>query len=535
MRTLKSGQVPKNQAEAYASEDAEHWRAAEKKEMDSYAKYKIGTLVPLPRGRKAIGNVWKYKIKYAADGSVARYKARSCAQGFTQVKGVDYKETFSGVMRGESFRTILATAAVNDLDLMQADVEAAFLTGVIDEEIFMKQPRGWEDAEHPDFVYRLDKGVYGIKQATRGFRTKMRGVFAAGGYRLSDADHSVYIKPAGESGAPPKSVTGTWIDDSLSAGKKSDLKHVLKTMRGGGLVVKDMGEPAFMLGVEIRRDREAGTIHISQRRYILDMLEEFGMQDSNAVKTPLPANCALTKDMSPSTPEEVADMADVPYREAVGKLIHPANWTRPDIAYAVSQVSRYMKSPGREHWKAVKHIMRYLKGTAGLGIEYGGAGKASDAPHLVAYADASWGDDRDSRRSTSGYVFILNGGATSWKSKLQPTVALSSTEAEYASATEAAQEAVWEIRLIKDVTNVDVGTVTVFEDNNGCIALAHDDRFHGRAKHIDIKYHFVREIINSKQIKLEPCDTEDMTADIFTKALGAKKHQKFVEMLGMRF
>jgi hypothetical protein len=400
--------------------------------MRSYAKYKIGKLVPLPRGRKAIGSVWKYKIKYAADGSVASYKARCCAQGFTQIKGLDYKETFSGVMRGESFRTILAGAAQNDLDLMQADVECAFLTGNLEEEVYMKQPRGWANTEHPNHVFLLDKGVYGTKQASRGFRGKMRDTFSAGGYRLGAADHSLYIKPADEPASPPRSVTGTWIDDTLSAGQKADLKHVLKTMRDGGLVVKDMGEPTYMLGVEILRDREAGTIHICQRRYLIDMLEEFGMTDCKPVKTPLPAGLTLTKDMSPITPEDVEDMVEVPYAEATGKLIHVANWTRPDIAYAVSQESRYMKNPGKEHWKAVKHTMRYLKGTLGLGIEY-----TSGGGDVVGYADASWADDRDTRRSTTGYVFLMGGGATSWRSTLQPTVSLSTTEAEYKSAAAA--------------------------------------------------------------------------------------------------
>jgi hypothetical protein len=233
--------------------------------------------------------------------------------------------------------------------------------------------------------------------------------------------------------------------------------------------------------------------------------------------------------MKPQTEEEVKSMQNIPYQNAVGSLMYAMIGTRPDIAYSVGVVSRFASNPGSTHWTTVKRVIRYLKGTADYCVTYG-----PSKVGLIGYCDADWAGNLDDRKSTTGYLFLLAGGAISWASKKQPTVALSTTEAEYMALNAASQEAIWLKRLLKELKYDIEQPTTIRVDNTGCIELAKNPTHHARTKHIDIKHHFIRECIDKGEIKLEYCSTKDMTADIMTKALSKNLHQNGVTNMGIK-
>jgi hypothetical protein len=319
------------------------------------------------------------------------------------------------------------------------------------------------------------------------------------------------------------------VDDIQVAGPKpmnDDLLEKLSTKYD----IKDLGETKYILGMEVERDPANKTILIHQNGFVQNLLRKSFQSDCKPVKTPQDLSVNLSSEMCPTNAEERQYMKNVPYREIVGALQYLATKTRPDIACAVGVVSRFQANPGPKHWKAVQRIVKYLQGTARWGILLGG----DTIGELVGHSDADWGGDRDTRRSTTGYVFKLGNSTISWKSKLQQTVALSSVEAEYQALSAASQESVW---LRYHLSALDLHSndpTTIFEDNQGTIELVKSTKHHDRTKHIDIKHHYIRELVKSNQIEIKYKRTSDMTADILTKGLGEIKFTKFRKDLGMR-
>src|SRR5271168_4197366 len=257
------------------------------------------------------------------------------------------------------------------------------------------------------------------------------------------------------------------------------------------------------------------------------ILQCYGFEDLKPVSTPMDPSNWLTSTQSPSTTEEVAALCHVPYHEAVGSLMYATLGTRPDICFAVQTVSRFNSKPGLAHWEAVKRIFRYLKGTKDLWLGYGGVTK-----ELVGYADAG-GSMAEDRKAISGYAFMVNGGAVSWSAKRQQIISLSTTESEYVAAVYAAKEAVWLRSLISQLFGIELTTTTLFSDNQSAIALTKEHHYHARTKHIDIRFHFLRWIIEEGRLRLIYCPTDDMVADVFTKALPSAKVKHFAAELGL--
>ena len=239
------------------------------------------------------------------------------------------------------------------------------------------------------------------------------------------------------------------------------------------------------------------------------------------------ANTRLTSAQSPSTTEEFAAMRNIPYHEAVGSLMYATLGTRPDICFSVQSVSRFNNKPGLSHWEAVKRVFRYLKGTRELWLGYRGKAK-----ELLGYVDAD-GSMSEDRKAISGYAFIVNGGAVSWSAKRQELISLSTTESEYIAATYATKEALWLRTLISQLFGITLSATTLFSDNQSAIALAKEHQYHARTKHVDIRFHFIRWVIEDGKIRLVYCPTEEMVADVFTKALPSTKVKHFAIELGL--
>ena len=499
------------------SEYKDDWLRAMDSEIKSLAQHKTWTLKDLPAGKKAIGCKWVFRIKRDPSGEIVKFKARLVAKGFTQRPGVDYFETFAPVARKESINVALALAAEQDLIIENVDVDTAFLYGEVKEEIYMDQPDGFMDEQNGAKKCLLHKALYGTKQAAREWNNRLNAHLEGQGFKRAAADLCVYVRRS----EIEMSLVIIHVDDMMlfarSQKQIDDIKHELKNE----FSIKELGELKFCLGIEIVRNRESKTIRINQQAYIKRLAEKFGVSKCKDVYTPTNESEKLTK-------LENEDFATKwPYRELVGALMYVATCTRPDIMHAVGEVAKYCEKHGKQHWIAAKRVLKYLKTTADYSVVFNGKSKGE----LEGFADASWASDVDSRRSTTGYVFFLNGSVVSWKSKRQPTVATSSTEAEYMALYSATQEAVWLRLLLSDIGCANGSATTIYEDNQGCIALAKNPVFHSRTKHIDIKFHFLREKVEEGVIALEYKPTDKMIADGLTKALGRIKHAAFIKGL----
>ena len=291
--------------------------------------------------------------------------------------------------------------------------------------------------------------------------------------------------------------------------------------------ITDLGELHWLLGIEIKHDRNKKTIHLSQRSYISSILCRYNFQDLKPVSIPMDTNIRLTTSQSPSTTVEIAKMCDIPYHKVVGSLMYAALGTRPDIAFAVQTVSHFSINPGPAHWEAVKHIFCYLKGTIDLWLSYG-----DQKMKLTGYTDAD-GSMAEDRHAISGYAFLIHGGAVSWSTKRQEIVVLSTTEAEYVAITHAAKEILWLQSLISQLFDITLDSTTLFSNNKSAIELTKDHQYHARTKHIDIRFHFIRYIIEEGSTRLVYCPTDDMLADALTKALPSTKVKHFASQFGL--
>lgn len=345
--------------DALSGPNAREWMSAMQEEMDSMKKNQVWELVDLPKGRKSVGNKWVLKIKRKADGSIDRYKARLVAKGFTQIEGVDYEETFSPVVRFASIRLILALVSSMDLELYQMDVKTAFLNGELEKEIYMDQPTGFEVDGEEHKVCKLRRSLYGLKQASRQWNLKFNRAVLNNGFEVVEEDHCVYVKRFKKSFL----ILSLYVDDILLTGNDKSMIETTKVWLSSTFDMKDMGEASYVLGVKITRNRARRFLSLSQETYLRTVLERFGMLDSKPIDMPIDKSSNLSSSIGPKTEEEKQQMARIPYASAIGSLMYAMMCTRPDICYAVGLVSHFQSNPGQAHWRAVKRILRYLKGT----------------------------------------------------------------------------------------------------------------------------------------------------------------------------
>lgn len=501
---------PLTVTQAVKSVDADQWIDAMQVEYDALIKNKTWDLVPLPPGRKSISTKWLFKIKQRADGSIDRHKARFVVRGYSQVEGIDYDETFAPVGRFGSLRVLLAIAVQEELEIHMMDVDAAFLNGIINEDIYITQPEGFINSKHPDHVCKLKKSLYGLKQAPRVWNSTLDNHLKRNGFNKINSDPCIYVR-FDQRG---RCIIFIYVDDLLIICALPLLKEI-KSMFTNRFNMKDLGEATTILNMAITRDRQAGTLRLAQPGYIHDMLTFFSMNNCRTTATPLETSISLPK--LTATP---ADAMRLPYRQAVGKLTYAATATRPDIAFATGFISRHMSAYSTEHWAAVKRILRYLNGCENFGLLFR---KSEGGLNLQGYADADWGGDKEDRKSTTGYIFLLCNAPVTWASKKQSTIAVSSTEAEYLAASQATKEALWLRKLLSECGFPQTNPTVIFEDNQGCIALSENPVHHPRTKHFDIQHHFVREKVQSKEIVLKYCPTNKMLADFLTKSLSKDK------------
>lgn len=505
-------------SDALNGSEGENWRMAMRDEMKSMEENRTWDIVALPSGRKALKNKWVLRRKTDENGNLEKYKARLVIKGCSQREGIDYDEVYSPVVRYASIRFLISIAVQFDMEIHQMDAVTAFLQGDLGDEIYMQQPEFFNDGSSK--VCLLRKSIYGLKQASRIWNIKFSNVLTTAGYVRSTLDPCVYFKFVGHR----KILISIYVDDVLIFSNCTELRSELRNILMTNFKMKDLGLAKYCVGLRITRDRKNNAIYVDQTKYIEELLEKFEMTNCNPMETPSDPNQRLAKE----EPNDDFDPTNIPYQQAVGCILYLTQGTRPDIAFAVNNVSRYNNCYTKTHWIAVKRIFRYLKGTKNLRLMF--SKNAKD--YVFGFCDADWASDVNDRKSCTGYVFLRSGGAISWNSKRQPTVALSTTEAEYMALSSATQESMWLKQFEDEIFGSDK-TMNIFCDNQSAISLANNNGYSARCKHIDIRHHYVRQKVCDKKCVIHYVNTDQNAADALTKSLQKRKFQHCRNMFGL--
>ena len=513
---LAANAVPRTYNEAMSCADRVKWAKAIADEFAAHERNKTWTKVIRRPGMKVIGTKWVFAEKRNEIGEVTRLKARLVALGFLQLLGVDFFETYAAVANMNSIRIFLSVCCAIGYVIEQLDVDTAYLNADLEEDVYIELPQGLEgDSEH---VLKLNKALYGLKQAGNAWGKTIQKLLIELGFKSCGGDTCIFVKKMGHEFV----YVCLYVDDMVVAARTPALVRDVKQAIASRFQIKDLGAVKHLLGMEIAYDQAGKSMTITQEQYIKSIAERFNQENARDTANPCDESMKLSKADAPQNEQEEDEMSKRPYRSLVGCLQYVAQCTRPDVAYAVTHLSRFMENPGPRHWAAAIRILRYLKTTANRGLNYSNT-KLSQVP--IVYCDADWGSNIDDRRSVSGVVVMMNGGPVVYKAKYQRTVALSSSEAEYLALSTCAQEVMWVRAMLRDLGFDQRNATQVWEDNQGAIALANNAGYHARTKHVDIRHHFIREKVAEKEIKLGYIATERQLADLFTKALGTKRFE----------
>lgn len=500
--------------EAVASTNANEWKEAMREELYAMEKNQTWEEVDLPAGRKAVGSKWVFKTKFNDKGSVMRRKARLVAQGFSQQFGVDYDEVFAPVARSETVRLLLSTAGAMKYEVKQYDITTAFLNGILEEDIYMKPPPG---VESNGKVYKLKRSLYGLKQAARVWNQALNKSLTEKGFEVNETDSCLYTCRSEE-----KVVhLLVHVDDMLAV--TNDVKFLDKQMSKveEDFEIKKLGNAKEFLGIKLERDEE-GNFYISQQAYIERIIEESGQSSARDSKYPMDLGYYKLEGNELSSNEE--------YRKMIGMLLYLAVHSRPDIAASTSILSQRVSKPRDCDWNEVKRLVRYLKYTKAEKLKLSTSGMSGS---FVVFSDSDWAEDSSDRKSRTGSGCFVNGGLIAWSSRKQGIVAQSSTEAEYIALSETVKTAIWVHRIARALNEKTPEVIETRSDNQSAVAMVENPRFSQRTKHIDTKFHMLRDHHQKGDIELKYEPTESNAADVFTKPLGGNRMKRMRELNGL--
>ncbi|KAL3712502.1 hypothetical protein TMatcc_001201 [Talaromyces marneffei ATCC 18224] len=518
------GEIPIPQTYEEAVNDPKfgsQWRKAVELEIRNLIRFGTWRFVKRPDHKAVISCKWVFDIKYQADGRIERFKARLVARGFSQQEGLDFEDTFAPVIRLESLRVLFAIAAMYGLTAHLLDATNAFVGSKLDKQIYMEVPKGLPKSLQPrkDEVCELLQSLYGLRQSANLWCHKVKKFVTSIGFKPSTADPGTFINERG-------TIIALYMDDILVFSKNEKAIELTKEKLKEFHPMKDSGRVNKILGIRITW--LDGSIRLDQEFYTIRILEEFDMLESKPQMLPLSPNLNLDED-SPKLSHE----AHSQFRHAIGRLTYLAGGTRPDIQRTVNRLSQHLVEPKEIHFKAIKHLLRYLRGTTNYAISYL---KGSKDKKLVGYTDAAYGN-ASNLRSTTGYIFMLAGGPIYWSSRKQPITATSSSEAEYIAAADSAKQAIWLRHFLYSIRKPETyknGPIPLYIDNTSALKLAGNPVMHSRSKHIMIRYHVIRDFIERDEIKPIHIPGDQMLADSLTKAVNPKILKWFVQELRLR-
>ncbi|GJS57605.1 retrotransposon protein, putative, ty1-copia subclass [Tanacetum coccineum] len=482
---------PTSYKAAILDSESNKWIDAMNAEIQSMMDNMVWVLVDLHLGCKTVGvsgflrkdDMWV----------VHTYKARLVAKGYTQLYGVDYEETFSPVADIRAIRILISIAAYYDYEIWQMDIKTAFLNGYLDEDIYMVQPEGFVDPNHPRKVCKLQRSIYGLKQASRSWNKRFDEEIKRFGFAQNLDEPCVYQKASGSN----VTFLILYVDDIIIMGNHIPSLQSVKDYLGKCFAMKDLGEAAFILGIKIYRDRSKRLIGLGQNAYMDKILKRYRMDNSKRGHILMQERLDLNKTQGASTPKEVKRMQNVPYASVVGSIMYVVRCTRPDVAFAQNITSRFQQNPGELHWTAVKNILKYLRNTKDMFLVY---------------------------------------GAVDWKSSKQSTTAMSATESKYIAALEAAMETIWIGKFIAGLGIVPIinEPIRMFCDNSAALHFANEPGVQKGTRHYHMRYHYVRECIALGEIRFHKVHTDENLADSFTKALPKGNLTQHARSMGLR-
>ncbi|GJT98977.1 retrovirus-related pol polyprotein from transposon TNT 1-94 [Tanacetum coccineum] len=492
------------------------WIEAMQEELNEFERLEVWELVPRPDKVMVITLKWIYKVKLDELGGILKNKARLVARGYRQEEGIDFEESFAPVARLEAIRIFLAFAAHMNMVVYQMDVKTAFLNGNLREEVYVSQPDGFVDKDKPNHVYKLKKALYGLKQAPRAWYDMLSSFLISQDFSKGSVDPTLFIRRDGKE----LLLVQIYVDDIIFAASTPELCDLFSKIMCSKFKMSMMGKISFFLGLQISQSPRG--IFINQSKYALESLKKYGFDSCDPVDTPMVEKSKLDED------KEGKAVDPSHYRGMIGTLLY-LTASRPDLQFAICMCARYQARPTEKHLNAVKRIFRYLKGTVNRGLWY----PKDSSIALTAFADADHAGCQDTRRSTSGSMQFLGDRLISWSSKRQKSAAISSTEAEYIALSGCCAQILW---MRSQLTDYGFGfnKIPMYCDNKSAIALCCNNVQHSRSKHIDIRFHFIKEHVENGVIELYFVNTEYQLADIFTKALGRERIKFLINKLGMR-
>ena len=509
---------PQTVNEALSSEDKNEWIKAMEEEMRNMKKNQTWELVIHPEQCKITGSKWVFKTKRNQDGKVVRYKARLVAQGYDQILGVDYNETYSPVVSRKVIRIMTALLVENNWDCHHVDVKCAYLNSDIKETIFIKQPEGFVSKDSPDHVCKLRKSMYGLKQAGKDWYDHLDRILKNLGLERSVSDCCLYLHSSGQL------FVTVYVDDLEVLGPR-DMIKIFVNLLEQKLDIRDLGFPTNLLNVKFVRDKNA--VYVNQSQYIDFVLREYGMEECKGVTTTLPM---AMKDVTKPKFEEEQPCNVTEFRSIVGSLRYVAGISRPDISYSVCKLSQKFEFPTAKDLKDAMHLLRYLKHTKDLSLRYS---KTDEC--CIVYVDASWGDPEAKGKSITGYVIMLGGSAVIWKSVKQKRVAADNNEAEVIAMVDVLKEVRWLEVFLKDVkmSKFLSKPCVIFGDNQGGILISKGEKVSDRTRHCIVESHLLQESVKTNFVEFVYVPTKNNVADLLTKTLSGVSTSNFSLQLGL--
>lgn len=503
-----------------------------------------GTFEFVPRnlvdkGAQSLSAKWVLKKKYKSNMELDKFKARIVARGFSQKKGIDFNETTASTARSASWRILMALAAINGWYVLQADFIAAYLAGDLKEVIYMDQfpeleryfaanPRLRKSMGHSkDCKIRLRKPLYGLKQAGACWQEKIRKIMQRHGFVPLAADDAIYFNRETDI------IVGSYVDDFLLIGPDRKKLQELMELLDSEVPLNDLGEASWFLGIRIHRPTTTGSVRLDQRQYIERSINELEQTSIRAVPTPM--SVASRADMKRYT-GKTSGTELYNYQKLIGNYNFSACMTRCDTSQALSQLARYMCNPSPQHYQHLMRVVRYLSGTSNRGFIYEKEHRHKEdfgKYGLHCAVDASFADDWDSAKSTTGYIIFMAGSPVIWRSKLQSTVTTLTCEAEYAALFEATKDCAWIRTFLEEIDQMPPGSIPVLEDNSGTIKWATTTGVSSGRRHVRVEYKYTVQKVRQGNIDVKKIETKLNPADGFTKPLDSASFEDFVRRLGM--
>ena len=514
--------IPNTFKQACNSPQKENWHSAMKEEINTMKDRKVWELVPKPKNVKVLGNRWVFTAKHNENNEVVRYKGRLVAQGHLQTKGETYDEVFSPVINFCVLR-LFFTIFVSFLHWThcQIDIKNAYLYAPLNSRphIYMKQPIGFVDKKHPDYVCLLKKAVYGLHQSGREWFFKLHEDLAFLQFKKFKWTNCVYV-------LENRVILLVYVDDIVIFGKtQDDVNLAIKKLKEK-FDIKILGKTKKLLGIQF--EEKNGKLAIHQEEYINKILSVYSKYNIPIISLPIAKGFTLSKSSSPKTASETNEMQNIPYRNLIGCLTYLATHTRPDISYAINIFSQFQSNPGKLHWEGLLKLLGYVGATKNYRLDL----SRIDNIDLTCFTDADFAANRDDRVSLGGFILFIGSVPISWRTLKQKCVALSTMESEFIALTEAAKELLWLSRIVEEIRlynllNLNFSS-TIMCDNLSTISFANSPIENQRTKHVHIKYFFVRDLLYRNVFDLKFVNSKDNLADPLTKPQSKISLLKFV-------